>query len=515
MHRILSAYWPGLVILLVATVTGLIIYPDYGITYDEACQHMIGETYYKYVTGQYPDIQQFSEKDHGPGFEWILLFFENILDISDFRQIYLMRRLVSFLFYVCCMSTGYVLTLKMFKNKWLASFALIALIFHPRLFAHSFFNPKDIPAAGLIMVTLAASYYAFSKRKALPYVILGIVCAYGICIRITNMVVLAPILLLLLADVLRTLKSKEDTLKSIKHSVAFIAALCGTLYLSWPTLWGAPISNFLEAWHSNANFRWVDHMLFNGHQTLSTELPWYYIPMWVSITTPIVWLASGIAGILLFIIQFIKRPVQLLTPQGKILFIAFTCSTLPVVMVIALKSVLYDGWRHLYIIYPAFIVLATYAIHRALQTKLRYIAFSAIALQIVFVGWFIAKKHPFQQVYFNAAVSHQPGSLIHNYELDYWGSSTLHAMLWLNEHVKDDDEIVINNSNFPLIANYNFLPEDIKHRFKKSADWNEIEYSIEFFRTKPYPAITEGSGNSIIHEEIVLGSPVYRIVKQR
>jgi hypothetical protein len=94
-----------------------------------------------------------------------------------------------------------------------------------------------------------------------------------------------------------------------------------------------------------------------------------------------------------------------------------------ILAVIFLHAVIYDDWRHLYFIYAPFVMLALYFISKIWQTRFKWIILCACIIQAGFIGYFMIRNHPFEQVYFNYLVSHDKEFLRKNYELDYWGTS--------------------------------------------------------------------------------------------
>jgi len=96
----------------------------------------------------------------------------------------------------------------------------------------------------------------------------------------------------------------------------------------------------------------------------------------------------------------------------------------PICAVIILNSTLYDGWRQLYFIYPAIVLLSVAGLHALNKKQVFGIPLAALmgilfSVQILFnVSWMI-RNHPFQHLYFNGLMtllsSHQ------SFERDYWG----------------------------------------------------------------------------------------------
>lgn len=105
---------------------------------------------------------------------------------------------------------------------------------------------------------------------------------------------------------------------------------------------------------------------FNNHPVHTSSLPWYYIPVWVCITTPIMYVILISMGLLIFIRQLIINPFKELLNEFEI-FSVFVLLTAPVASVVLLNSVVYDGWRHLFFIYPLLIIMSLYGIKKLIK----------------------------------------------------------------------------------------------------------------------------------------------------
>ena len=515
MPKNLNLYWPAIVICLVSIIIGCLIYQDYGLSWDELSQREVGRITYDYAIGEYADFDNYLLKDHGPGFEWVLMLIEKKMGITFFRDIFLMRHLVTFIFFTICIISFYSFILKLFDNKWLAAIAAIAVLYHPRIFAHGFFNPKDIPGLSMFVLSIATAQWAFRKQQLLPFAILGIICGYSASIRLMNIVVAVPLILFFLADIVAARKSKQNAGKPIMQAFTVLSFGCLSLYASWPTLWANPIDSFVEVYNSYAKFYWPNDLRFMGEVINATELPWYYIPVWFLITVPELWLILGFLGIGIFIVRLLRQPIDYFQDQNKRgITISFILLFLPLMMVILLKSVLYDGWRHLYFIYPCFITFAVYTIYFIKKPILKKIVYGLCFVQILILAGFMVKYHPYQQVYFNHFVSHKPEELRKGYELDYWGACMKEALEWIAEH--DGRRVIHVNGNIgPLLDNQYILEKHIAKRFRYTLAPYEYDYYIQFYRTYydfSYPC-KEVPGVEIVHEKKVLNSTIYRIVK--
>ncbi|MBZ0098721.1 MAG: hypothetical protein K8F30_06535, partial [Taibaiella sp.] len=345
MRQILQTHWPGILILLIALIIGFDTYQDFGISIDEVSQREIGLAAYNYTIGEFDGFTEYQFRDHGPGMEWIYVFFERQLNLSSFRDIFLMRHIVTYLFFVLCGFALYVWIYRVFRNRWLAAFGLAALLFHPVLFGHAFFNPKDIPAMSIFLVSMAVAQWAFARQKLWPFFIFGLVCGYSATIRLMNIIVLVPVALFFLIDIFQAARQRGNIARIILAGTLVIAGTCVTLYACWPALWEHPIAGLQYAYETSAQYPWKGQMQFAGNYIHSTNLPWSYIPTWMFITTPELFVLPGLIGIAIIVVRLVSKPGQFYrnTPNRSIL-LAFICFFLPLILIIRLDVVLYDGW---------------------------------------------------------------------------------------------------------------------------------------------------------------------------
>ena len=91
----------------------------------------------------------------------------------------------------------------------------------------------------------------------------------------------------------------------------------------------------------------------------------------------------------------------------------------PVFFVICLNSTLYNGWRHLFFLYPFLIYLSLYGIvFLKKNSKIFSIIISIIIIQVFSNIYFIYKSHPVQNIYFNIFTKKFING---NMPIDYWG----------------------------------------------------------------------------------------------
>lgn len=468
----------GLILLTFTCIVSIFIFKDYGISWDEDTQRETGKLTYEYIFNDNQELLNWPDKDYGVAFELPLYMLEKALNLKDSRDIYLSRHLATHLFYLVGAFFLFLLIDLLYKNKWLATIGFLLLVLNPRIYAHSFFNTKDIPFMAMFIICLYLNAKAFKTKQIKYFILLGF--SYGLLINLRLMGALLPFLstLFLFFDYWI---EKDKT--NLKLWLILTVISCLTLYVSWPYLWNNPFFNFYEAFRNMSKFRWGGHVLFNGDITKSRLIGWKYIPTWFSITTPILYLMSGLFGTVILVYYFIKSPYNYLRNILNRNFLVFLiCFFGPVFVVIVLRSVLYDGWRQLYFIYPSFILLCVYGLHHGFKNGYKKTVLIITFLALFFASKFMVENHPLQHVYFNSLVdTNTPEHLRLQFELDYWGTSYKQSY----DYILNNDaskRITVKVENIPGTLNRLILPKNERNRIQLVETIEEADYFITNYR---------------------------------
>jgi hypothetical protein len=512
----ISAYLPGVLLFVAALVIGLLTYKDYGMAWDEPTQRGPGLLSYEYAFHGsqalfHDNVEKFGTATHGAGFEVLLVIIEKGLKLSDPKDIYEMRHLVTHLLFLLSALAIYILVQRLFKNKLLSSLAFLVLMLSPRMYAHSFFNSKDIPFLSMIVIALALCQAAFEKNKPALYLLLGLACGYATSIRIMGLMLFSFILLFLVIDLVFGLMKKDKPTKYTINLLLFTFGFCFLFYVGWPYIWKHPVEKLLASFSSLSHFEWKGAILFKGEVHPSDKpLPLSYFPTWFLISNPILWLLAGFAGLVWTARNFFKQPMAYIQNTRERIFLLFAlCFAVPIFAVLFLHSVIYDDWRHLYFVYPPFILLGIYLIAQFINGKYKYIMLGACGVQVLMLGGFIMKNHPFSQVYFNELVSHDEEFLRKNYDLEYWGCSFKQALEYIttNDTAKTIKVCCIHKS--PLDNNILMLPEPERKRIVFEPEAMKADYFITNFRLHP----DDFPSTNIAYEIQVQNSTIMRIYK--
>lgn len=489
------------------------------MSWDESVQRNLGMVTYDYVVKGDKSLAAYHDRGLGTGFELPLIFIEKAVHLTDSRDIYLARHIVTHIFFLLGVFCGYILTLRLFKNQFIACLGYILLAFHPRIYAHSFFNSKDIPFLAAFLVALLLFQIAFEKNRNGWYVLLGIACGYATSIRSMGIILLPCAVVFFLADLVHNRHLKGNLLHSAARFLSFTVGFCSMLYVAWPYLWSAPLHNFMEGFRSLANIQWGGEVLFNGKYYKGDQLPWNYMPVWFSITIPELFLCIGLTGCVWVLILFFTYPRKWITNVKERNFLLhLACFVGPVLAMTVLHGVNIDDWRHVYFIYPSFVMLAMFAIHKLvigrlsdltfLRMKVKWVVWVLCLGQIGITGSFMVQAHPFQEVYFNHFISHGKEYLRYHYDMDYWGCAYKQGM----ENILANDtsnDIHVLESILPVLNAISFLPPSARKRVLPVSGRERPDYFFTNFRNHPqdydYP--------KTVFEIRVLNSAIFRSYK--
>ncbi len=507
----ISPYFLGLLLFILSLAVAIFTFRDYGMSWDEYIQRGLGNISYDYVTKGDTLLKHYEDRAYGSAFEMLLIKAEQQFHLTDTRQVFFMRHFITHLLFLLSAFCGFVLIQRLFKNGALSCLGFILLVYHPRLYAQSFFNTKDIPFLSFVLISMLLAHIAFAKNKAGWFALLGIACGCATGTRIMGILPAAIFSVFLVADIIGAAIARKSLPVSILNFLVFTVFAWGTTYAIWPILWEAPLQNFVSSFNYLSHFPWTGELLFNGHVYQSKALPWFYLPGWFSVTTPVLWLFCGFAGIVMVLVSFIRKPLTYLanTPERNYLLYGLFIFT-PVLSVIILHSVVYDDWRHIYFTYPSFVILALYCINKLISSRARIATYFFCTAQLLVTGIFIVESHPFQQVYFNELVSHKDQYLRKHYDLDYWGCAYRQGLEYILAH-DTASSIKVLCSLLPVENNLKMLLPEQRKRIELVGKAGNPQYFITNFRTHPqdydYPVI--------FYEIKVENSTIMRVYKLR
>ena len=266
----------------------------------------------------------------------------------------------------------------------------------------------------------------------------------------------------------------------------FAAAAIATAWIIHPYYWENPL-RFIEGLRLLSQHPAPVDNLFMGEIYRSDAMPWNFIPVWFAITAPPVALSLGALGAAAVCWQGISRPLAALRDrETRFRILSLGYFALPVVVVIALQSNIYNGWRHMYFLWGPFCLLAAVGLYALTKNGAgertgervaarlpgwargggrphvaqRALAYGVVGAGLVTTLTAMAALHPHQQVYFNALVDTKtPGALAKRYDTDYWHLALRQSMEYLLARYPDDVLRV-----WPPKESWVILPQDDRER---------------------------------------------------
>lgn len=471
----------GIVFLFFALYlfTGLCAFKDYGISWDEPACRRAGIVASRYITDGDQSLLSYRDRFYGTAFETFLVLAEKLLPPhADSRSVFMLRHLLIFLLFYSAVFVFYLLVTRAFPSRLYGLLGCLFLVLHPRIFAHSFYNSKDLPFLSLFIMSIYTLVRFLDRKTPLNALLHALTCALLLDIRISGIAVVLFTVIFLCADPRRMLKAGGT----------YLGLLAVFTVLFWPLLWQAPLHNLMQAFLRMSHFPWEGEVRYLGTSINASALPWHYAPVWIAVSTPLLYTVLFLAGCFFSAQSLIKNPWHPDT-EGRDLRIFLLWFFFPLAAVIALKSTLYDEWRHLFFIYPAFVMLALFGLRSAWQAISRRcsqrpaaaIVAAVIAANLLGVTVFMFRNHPFQNVYFNRLAGRNGEEVRDNFDLDYWGVSYRQALEYI---VKNDarNPLRICAANPPALYNTALLKPHERERLVFVRDPHEADYFVTNYR---------------------------------
>jgi hypothetical protein len=492
---------------------GYAVHADYGVPWDEPVHRDYAVAVTRYVLRGDARLFDHPIRVYGPAHEVLLLAAEKVQNARDPQEIPAARHLVNFGVFVIGLVFLYRLALASTHSHIVSAGTCAALVASPVIFAHAFYNSKDIP----FMAVFIAAMYTLLRLVEAPtptrVAAHALTSAWLIAIRVPGILVPALTLALVAYAVLRAKERRRVLLVSL---LVYAIGTAGLTYAFWPVLWRNPVGSFLHSLETMSRYPWTQDVLYAGQFVHATELPWHYAPVWIGITTPLLYLLAFVGGVPIVVQRAVREFTGPTSARGIHAVALLAWLLLPLVSVVALGSVLYDGWRQLFFVYPALLLIAAEGVHglvEALRTRWsrRQVRAAAAALGLASavaaagIVQFMVRAHPHQQVFFNTLVGGLPGARFH-YEMDYWGLSYrqgLEAILRLDR----SERITVAIDDQPGAWNARALPYPDRRRLVLVDKPEEAKYFIGTYRLRrqEYPY------REVVHREVVDGVPILSV----
>ena len=459
--------WYPILVLILFLIAGLLAIRDYGASADEHIQIESGHVIWRYLCLKFnrpvpdalkdvPDLHGFKNSYYGQAATFPNVILEALKGFSlDSSTIIRIRHYWNFFSYMIGLTCMALTVAHLTRDaRWSALWLLLQILL-PRIFGDIFYNDRDIMLISWMMIFLS-SFYLFTRHPGWLTALLS-AAAFGVTVntRIFGLTLLIfPFLWFLFSD-------------KRKYILLFVPAALGIWFILSPIAWDDPLHTLPDAFrHFSTQQRFLDtgneaSVLFFGKYINETKLPWYYIPMYILATTPLITLLFafiGAAAILRMMFHG-KRDIRLLFGSGMLI----------ILLVVQLVGILfhltfYNGWRHFYFLFLPITWLSLEGVRLIWASGKKMMqGAAALLLCISFclnASWII-RAHPYQIIYLNPLIREK---WIGKFDRDYWILSTTESMKYLINNSPEQSLNVVDKQAFIEYAIIGLPPQE-RERF--------------------------------------------------
>lgn len=457
------------VFFVLLLIVGWVLHDDYGGYTDEITHLKTGAIQYKMLLSlfmpqdqipaipiidlqQLPPLEEYINRFYGEAAMLPTILIAAIPGVKFSDSAFLnFRRFYTFLNFFLAIISFYQLLRLRFVSSYIALLGSVMLVLSPRFFAESFYNSKDIVFFSWFLISLsvtAAYLFRPGNGKLLFFAVSTALAANA---RVNGLILYPAFLALITID---SIREHKPFWQSIRNPLLAVILSLGIYWMISPFLWQQPIENLLGSLNfatnqvgvsmadlaTGANVQTIGNAeLFMGELIAPKDI-WYYLPVWIGITTPLLYLILFITGICFLLKKTCRK-----THDRNWLFDIFIAGLFFLLQAVIILShaTLYNGWRHAYFLYGPLLYLAVLGLSEILQIdlpgKLNLNIKNAIVLGLcgasfITTGIWMLRNHPLDFVYFNEISRKQA----EQFSRDYWGVSSKSCMLYLAANVSDE-----------------------------------------------------------------------------
>jgi hypothetical protein len=446
----------GLAICVLALTAAIAFgtFRDYGLGWDDYTHSQYGALLISLYRSGFADQRALSFVNlymYGGGFDMIATLAAKLLPFGLFET----RRLVGALVGIVGLFATWRLGRRL-GGPFAGLVALALLGACPLYYGHMFINAKDGPFAAVMVIALLGLVRAFEEypRATAPTVAL---CAVGVGLSIGARVLggfavmeaLVP-LPLLLAVRARKFGLKAASLECGRFLVPFIpAALLAYLIMGlvWPWSVVSPLNPLRAVEYFSSIFEKPWRELFDGQLIPVDDMPRSYVPTLFVLQLPELMLGLGICGVvggLLFAATGWNGKAANAGRRAAFFSVALA-ATLPILIAVIARPVVYNGIRHIIFVLPPFAALAGLAAARVARLLHAYGRSAMIAGALALVAGValpivdMVRLHPYEYTDYNHLAGGVRGAR-QNFMLDYWGLSLKQASARLLAYIAQNHQ---------------------------------------------------------------------------
>ena len=489
---------------LIFLFIGLSIFDDYGISIDEDNLRVVGflslEQIYKFfsinnifeITNIIKEDSLAHARDNtstsGTFFDLPMAFIEYIFRISDSKDYFLLRHFFTFIIFFISSIYFYLIAKEKYKSTVTGILATSFLILSPRIFGESFFNNKDIVFMSFFIMGIYYAIKFLKNKNILSLVSFALISAIIVNIRILGSILPLIIILFYLIIILR---NNEEKLKQLSKIFLFFFIFLTFYFILWPELWTDPINILIKTFNFMKNHFLSINIFYLGKYYFFSEIPWHYHLVNMFVSLPIVYTCFFLLGFFTVTRRLFTRLINidenntnkdLWRGEKEMLDYIFLILFVSVLFTaIDTGKISYNGWRHLYFIYPCFILISIQGLfvlqkNKLFKNKIKYLHYFVFLAMIPTIFW-MYKNHPYQSLYFNFVFKNNYKNY---FEVDYWGLTNKDALKII---LKQKDELasiyIVSTSDLSLSKR--IIDKKERSRIKIVGKIEDAKYIINHF----------------------------------
>ncbi len=508
----------ALLFLLAVAAVSLLTFKDYGLGWDDFTHSQYGNLLLKYYSSDFTNQRVFSFVNlyyYGGGFDMIAAGIAKLLPVDVFN----VRRLLGAAFGLAGLAIVWR-TGRRLSGPWGGLAAMVLLAICPLYYGHMFMNAKDAPFA----VAMAALLYCLVRAldeypSPTPRTVAWFGLSLGLAIGTRVLGVFASTYCFaaaafLLASESRSLGFKSAALRLARFTVLLAIGLPFAYFVLgvvWPWAVVEPLNPIraLEYYSHFWEVPWRE--MFDGRPVLVPDMPRTYVPVLFGIQMPELFLACVVGGIAGAVVQAFYGTEPANKRARFILLVA--AATVPVLITVAMRPVMYNGIRHFVFVTPAMALLGGAALVWLfrLLANVPLVARGAAAA-LVLVGFGLPMKefaslHPYQYTYYNHLVGGVRGA-DSQFMLDYWGLAFKQAAGQLDEYVDLHRMSLPQGRKFKVAVcgPHNAAAQELGPRFETTYETKDADFALmlgEFYCANvPAPVIGKVEREGVTYAKV-------------
>jgi hypothetical protein len=489
---------------LIFLISGLFTVKDYGISYDELEYRQQGFIVLNYLGKKFfPDKTKKIQTDRYlvyPTFVEYLGEVKNNFKIhhtffaalefalfknTEKKNVYLMRHYMNFMMSILMTIFFYKLVRLSFSRE-ISLIGVVILILNPKIFPDYIYNPNDIWFSFFLIISIYCCAKFFKKSKLVYFFFLPIFIALAINVRIIGIYVYFIFLIIFFY-----LCYKKDMkfINFLKHLPAQILILLISLYFFTPQIWTNGFMSLFDLFVGQLKYNPINpEIMFLGEFISASEVGWYYLPIWIFISTPLIYILLFFFGTFFLAKALIADKYQ---EEHLSYYLLLGYFFLPLFSYFFFKPIIFNGWRHFYFLYPALVYISLYGLNYLYKISINLNFRNLILIIRIIICVYFAiillwsyKNHPYQNVYLN----YFSKKYSDKFEKDYWGLTNLNAIKYILLNDKRNKIVIVGVENSRIDFSMLMLNQKEKDRIilkkKDEVDPKEVDYYISHFNDK-------------------------------